>query len=571
MAMGNAIRADFAKLVNMVREVILIAKDIAGIAKSIIDLPGDLIRAIKGPIMAAIEEVKGAWAEVAASIHNFPIDMRKLGLEATNAGISADGLATVADAGSVRSAGLTSTGTAGATAGTDGTNAARPGAGAGSTAPKVNASPLIDTILNDPVIGGPLLAVTNLDQLTLPINLQIKIQEEVNRVRNYTRQNFTEMKEFAQSFSRDSAVAFGLGDATTDATLGYYSAVYPSGNRKPTRKEFDLLNALRSFVRVLDDLTVFEVKGDNAINESFNFIGKLAPGANIAFNISKSKRAVPVIYEKTIEEMAQFYLGDSNRATEIVILNGLAAPFIDETGTDATLLSNATGNSLNISDGSALYIGQKIILSSTVVVPFSRAILDIRKLSPSHYLISVDGAADLSRLKLTNSAKITYFQRGTVNSNNTIFIPSNLDISQVPDRMRPLPYYFQDVDGLAKFTGVDIALGSNNDIVMSKNGDLALAGGLANLQQALKIKFITPRGSLIRHQGFGCGITPGTSQADTSAGEVKDQAEATISADSRFSEIQFLQIAINGPVLSINGSVGVNSSNAVLPFSLAVS
>ncbi len=291
---------------------------------------------------------------------------------------------------------------------------------------------------------------------------------------------------------------------------------------------------------------------------------------NIELNTSKSKKAVPVIYDKTIAEMAQIYLGDAERATELVLLNGLVPPFIDENGTIATFLSNATGTSFNIADGSALYIGQKIILSSTTVVPFSRAILDVKKLSSGHYMVTVDGASTLNTLKLANSAKMTWFKRGTVNSNNTIFIPSNLDLGEVPKRMRPLPYYFKDTDGLSRYSGVDIALGSNSDIIMDTNGRVGLVGGLANLEQALRLKFITAKGTLNRHPGYGCGIVPGTSVADTSASDIRDQAEATVSSDRRFGEIQFIQVSIAGPIVNIRGAVSVNATDSVLPFSMSI-
>jgi len=560
---GNAIRADFARLVNVVRELILIGKDLAGIAKTIVDLPGDLVLAAKGPILSAVADVEGAWKSVEKSFNQFPKNFINTLLGETNQG-SPD------TQGNQTTSALLSTNDQ---SGSTGTNVAadRPGPAAGSVNKPVSSTPLLDKILSDSNFGGPLLDAIPLDLLNIPSNLQNKIADEIARVRNYNRQDFVKMKSFAEQFSRDCAVSFGLGDTTTDTTLRYYSVNYPSVTRRPSRKEMDLLKAIRDLVRILDEFTAFEVAGDNSINESFNFIGSLASSAGLNVRESAGKIAVPVLYGKTLEEIARYYLDDSGRAIEIALLNGLAPPFIDEDGVYQSLLSNGNGNNISIEDGSALYIGQKIILSSEVVVPFSRTIVNVKRLNNNNYLITVDGDDNLSILELGDEAKIQYFAKGTVNSNNTIFIPSNDAPNNIPSRLRPLPYYFQDIDQLSNFTGVDIALGSDNDVVLSKTGKVVLVGGMANLQQALRLKFITEKGSLLRHPSYGSGLQPGTAVTDITANEVKDQAISTIISDARFGEVQFISVDLQGPILRLSGGVTVNANNSVLPFSFRIS
>ncbi len=564
--LANAIRADFARIVNMVRELILIAKDVAGIAKSIVDLPTDLIMAAKGPILSAVADVEAAWKNVAKSFSQFPKNFVNSLLGEVSQG-------TPDIQGNQTASALLSTKDQSGAGNTGGLQVAsgRPGPGAGSINKIASSTPLLDKILSNPSFGGPLLDTVPLDLLNVPSNLQNKIQDEIDRVRSYTRQDFVIMKSFVEKFSRDCAVYFGVGDTTTDTAMKYYSVVYPASTRRPSRKEMDLLNGLRQLVRVLDEFSSFEVAGDNSINESFNFIGNIAASAGIDVQESPGKIAVPVIYQKSLEEMADYYLGSSERATEIALLNGLASPFIDEDGTYKSLLSNALKNSFSINDGSSLYIGQKLILSSNIVVPFSRYIVDIKRLNNTHYLITVDGEDNLDSLRLEDEAKIQYFMRGTVSSRDTIYIPSNDIPSNIPKRLRPLPYYFKDVDRLASFTGVDIALGSNNDVIMTKNGGVVLAGGLANLQQALKLKFITPKGALKRHPSYGSGVQPGTSVADITAADIKDQAISSIISDYRFGEVQFISVSLQGPILRLTGAVTVNANSAVLPFGFRIS
>lgn len=563
--LGNAIRQDFAKIVNVVRELILIGKDVAGIVKSVVDLPTDLVLAAKGPILSALADVESAWKDVEKSFQQFPQNF-------TNAllGESKQGSATVQGTQSTSALASTNDQSGSTAGGSTAVSAARPGPTAGSINKIASSTPLLDKILGDPLFGAPLLDKMPLDMLNIPSNLNDKIQDEITRVRDYTRQDFVKIKNFVENFSRDCAVHFGLGDTTTDATLRYYSGRYPSTNRRPSRKEMDLLSALRKLVIVLDEFSSFEVAGTNAINESFNFIGNIAASAGLSVQSSSGKIAVPVLFDKTLDEMALFYLGDSSRAADIALLNNLASPFIDEDGTYQNLLSNGYKNSVSISDGSKLFVGQKIILSSNSVVPFSRYITNIKKLNNTHYVITFDGDNNLDSLELGDAAKIQYFAPATVSSRDTIYIPSNDVPVNIPQRLRPLPYYFQDIDGLASFTGVDIAIGSNNDVILSKTGKVVLVGGLANLQQALKLKFITPKGSLIRHPGYGSGIQPGTASADVSVADIKEQAISSIMSDYRFGEVQFINVSLEGPILRLSGGVTVNANNAVLPFAFRV-
>lgn len=559
---ANAVRADFAKLVNIVREMILIAKDVAGIAKSLVDLPTDLVLAAKGPILSAIADVEAAWKGVADSVSQFPKNFINALLGEANQG-SPDAQGNQSSASS-----LSTKDQSGAS--TSSNSSARPGPSAGSVNKGATSTPMLDKILSNPNFGGLLLDAVPLDLLNTSSNLKGKIADEVARVRAYQRHDFVLMKEFVEHFSRDCAIAFGLGDSTTDSTLRYYSVQYPSSTRKPSRREMDLLTALRDLVKILDDFTAFEIAGDNSINESFNFIGNIAASAGINTETTIGKIAVPVIFDKTLEEMAQYYLGSPEQATEIAILNGLAPPFIDEDGLAQNFLSNGIKNSFSIADGSQLYVGQKIILSSDIVVAFSRLITGVKRLNNTHYLITVDGNSDLDRLSVSKSAKMQYFARGTVSSRDTIFIPSNSVPDNIPKRLRPLPYYFNDVDGLADFTGVDIALSSDGDVIMTKSGNVVLAGGLFNLQQALRLKFITEKGALTRHPNYGSGVTPGTSVADITASGIKDQAISTIMSDYRFGELQFITVNLDGPILRISGGVSVNANSSILPFSFRI-
>lgn len=565
--LANAVRTDVGVLVNGIREAILIAKDVANVAQSVIDLPNELITDIAGPILGAISDVKQAWQGVDASAAGFATGVT----QAANA-ITALANQTFSDSSNPQTLYATqqSSSTLSGTTNSGNQNPSAPGPGGGATAPKSPDASIINSIIKDPITYGPYLDAININSLTIPKNVQKKIDEEVQRVKSLTRQDFQNRIDYVNSFSRDLAVSFGLGDPSYDSINGAVSVAYPPVSRTPSRKELDLLFAIRQYASALNEFAAFELSGDNAIQESFSFIGQIATSQGINLNTSQGKIAVPIPYGATIQEIAQQFTGDADNASEIILLNGLIAPYIDETGTILPFLSNGNLNSFSISNANDLYIGQKVILSSTIVPQFARKILSIKNSGPNHYLVTVDGNPTLGTLSSLQSAQIQYFARGSISSRDSIFVPAPVLPPDLPERLRPLPYYFNDVDNLAAFTGVDWALGSNNDIILTKNGDIALVGGIANLTQALRLKFLTPKGSLRRHPNYGFGLLPGTPTSDIDPIALKKDINQFIGSDPRFGEVQQMVITLQGPILAISGSVTVASVNKVLPFNLVV-
>ena len=568
LAVLGAVRADVQTLANNIRETILIAKDVAGVAKTAIDMPGQLLTDFAGPILGAVDNVVNSWQGVIATANNFKNNNKQavnaiIGLsKQIKADASAPSSLYATQQSSSALSGLTNAGNP---------SPSNPGSTGGATSPTSNPASLVTSVLKNPSQYSPFLDAIKLDSLVIAKNVQDKIDAEIERVRAYTRQDFANQKEYAKEFARDLAVYCGLGDSTTDAVNGYVGVTYPASNRKPSRDELDLLFSLQQYITVLNDLSRFEISQDNSINNAFSFIGQLTQGTGINIDQTQGKIAVSVPYGATMQDIAQQYTGNADNAASIILLNGLKPPYIDETGTIQFFLSNGNTNSFNIANGNDLWIGQKVLLSSSTNPQFSRLITNVQMISNNNWLVTVDGDSNLGNLTTVQKAQIQYFARGTVSSRNSIFIPATQAPSNLPDRLKPLPYYFKDVDNLAAFTGVDIALGSNNDIIMDKHGNLALVGGIANLQQALKLKFLTPKGSLRRHPNYGFPVTPGTPTSEISFKDLHTDIQQLIGADPRFGEIQGFQLNLAGPVLMVSGGVTVNANGKVLPFALNTS
>jgi hypothetical protein len=214
-----------------------------------------------------------------------------------------------------------------------------------------------------------------------------------------------------------------------------------------------------------------------------------------------------------------------------------------------------------------LFIGQRIVLKSNGVSPFSRKIISVEKISDTNYLISVDGNADLDNLLLSENASVQGYLPGTVNSQDQIYIPTNLP-AQEDDRVAPIPAF--ENDKLTKISKVDWLLDDGGDIAINNVGDVRLANGLNNLVQALKLKVSIQKGSLIRHPEFGLNISSGVSISDISSGQIFNDLNKIITDDPRFSGIQRLDIKISGPTVTIDMAVSIANGSGIIPISFSV-
>jgi len=113
-------------------------------------------------------------------------------------------------------------------------------------------------------------------------------------------------------------------------------------------------------------------------------------------------------------------------------------------------------------------------------------------------------------------------------------------------------------------------LTDNYDIAIDGNGDFRFAAGLTNLVQALKIKFITEKGSLLAHPDFGLGVTPGINSADFTASDLFQEIGSMVLADGRFASIQSLTVSVDGPNLSINLQVKLRDNLGVVPINFTI-
>ena len=261
------------------------------------------------------------------------------------------------------------------------------------------------------------------------------------------------------------------------------------------------------------------------------------------------------------------YLGDPQRWLEIVTLNQLREPYIDENGFVLPLLSNADGRFVVVGNKEDLFLGQTIFINSNTQNSTARKIIGIKNLSQTSFLLTLDGLANLSVFTTTDQAYIQAYLPGTVNSQNTIFVPS--DLPSPPDDMINIPTSVANVNlvGLSK---VDWLLTPQGDLAITNVGDFRLAAGITNLIQALTIKLGTRFGTSLLNPDFGLSVAPGVMVSDTSASDIYNQITNLITADPRFSAISGLQVNVQPPMVGISLGVQLAGIQGLFPISFTL-
>jgi len=556
----RAVRSDAQAVFNNLRELSLVVKDAAGLVFTAIDLPRQIVNDLKSTIEDSIENISSAFTPPSDRFRDQP------GLQGSvNKITNVGGLSPQSKAGTVAQS-ITNQRRA-----NEGLSREAVQAGAlGTDAAQRTQVDTLNNVFENPEENFDFFNTINVDQLQLTPEQQIAIEDDQERTSLITINDLRETKQDLLTLSNQISNNFGALDSTYASIFGLPE---PQERSLPlTVEENEVLASIFETIQVIDILT--STKQFDSLNEesSLEFVGGIANEANINFNTPPSKLLAPVPFGSSIEEISAKYLRDADRFLEIATLNNLRSPYIDEEGFIYDLLSNASGRQFNVNDTEALlFIGQKIILQSDIVPPFSRKITNVEQIGDGNFLVTVDGLNNLGNLTTADGARMQTFLPGTVNSQNQIYIPSDEPSSVEDDQVFNIPGVSDNQ--LAKLSKVDFLLTEEFDIAINSVGDFRLATGLTNLVQALKMKIKTQRGTLLRHLDYGLGLEYGVSVADINNGLIINELNRLVTEDERFQAVTQVSLRLSGSTLGIDMVVQLANNNGVLPvnFDLKVS
>jgi hypothetical protein len=553
----QGVRADIQQvLFTPLRQTLLLVKDAVGVVLTAVDLPTDIISDFREPLLEA--------AALPSTVSN---SLSRIGPAGSGRrDQSASTSAALSDAAKVEamfrslsiSSGKADTGAGRPSIRDNKGNffAGPPGPGGAAPANKVSANPSKNF---------EFFATIRPSDLSLRPDTIRKIEAERNSVKLLKRKDFEIFRDNTLRVLADFADFVGAGNATFTSTFGLPQR---TSNRTPTDSEWETMNALSQIAQQYDTMAASAQIDRDPIN-SMEYVAGLAARSGIAFRTARSKFAVPFPYGYTLEKLSAKYLGTPDRWMEIATLNGLRAPYVDETGFKLGLLTNGNGNQVIVNSIDNLYVGQQVWMSSNSVRRETRRIQQILQLSASQYAVLLDGAADLGRFTTVAGAFLEAFLPGTVNSQQQIYIPSSASPSEEDFLVKSIPGvdYF---DPLVRSGGIDLLLTPDGDLVITPDGDGRLAVGLTNLIQKARLAIGTPRGALLHHPDYGIGLLPGTSTADLTASQVLTDLQQLFKGDSGYLGVQSAGVLKKGNSLQVRVSIGIAGTGQYVPVSVEI-
>ena len=541
----KAVRADFRQVFDQARKVTLLYKDLGGLALSVSDLSNQISRDITAATKKRVADTAQGDAAFKSAFGVSSNKSKSSGnkIKSTVASIKQNAEVNEGVSDEQVAAGLL-----------------------GKEAKDTNEASNLNNVFNEPEGNFDFFNAISLDELTLTPQQNIAIQDEIEKNSLISIEEIKEISKNLQSLVLDITNNFGAGDANFSKIFGRPA---PKERTIPmTIEEFELVVALENAILELNISTATRELDDSRRQSPLEYVGGLADDSGIPFNSSSTaKFLAPVPYGLTIEQISARYLGNPDRYNEIITLNGLRSPYIDEEGFSYSFLSNGDGRQFNVSSKENLFIGQKVQLSSNTVPMFTRKITSIEKISDTNFLITVDGSGDLNSLTTVANARLKAFLPGTVNSQNQIYIPSDEIITEEA-RTYDIPFLKEDT--LTGFSKVDWLIDDYGDVVVNSFGEMALANGTTNLVQALKMKIMTQKGSLLSNPDFGLGLTPGVSVSEVDIENVLVDLRDMVLQDPRFSDIENIELNVLPPTVSISINAVLANGKGIFPINFSV-
>ena len=528
----GAVRSDVETPIDALRQTALFVKSLAGTSPTVADLPSQKIQDFSSSAATSMNTLS---ASIASTNSDSGVrDSLNLVVQSQNQneGLSANAVA---------------------------------GGQLGSLAAMNQSLNPANAIFDQPLGNFTLLDEVSVSDLSLNSAQQAVIDKILDDAKNTTIDTLKKYRATIQQLVLQLSNSFGTGSA-------YYNQIYglppPIPRLQPiTLDEYDILKSLYDTLAAYDILTATTEVDDNNVETTMEYVAGLANTAGITFNTATSKILAPVPFGLTIEEIAARYLGDPQRWLEIATLNGLRDPYIDEDGFQLDLLSNATGRQVTVASETNLYVGQKVVIHSSTQMPSARTILDIDRLSDTNFLLTLDGLPDLDNFITTDGAYVQAYLPGTVNSQQKIFIPSDLPVSDDSNIVPPSSTSGDPLTGLSK---VDWLLTDSGDLAVNNYGDMRYSSGITNIIQALRIKFGSQLNTLLLHPNFGLGVKVGTISSEIQIQNLYNAINSMIEQDPRFVGVSRLQITLNGPTLGISLAVQLPNQTGVFPISFAL-
>jgi hypothetical protein len=437
---------------------------------------------------------------------------------------------------------------------------------AGMLAPSVPAvSHEANDVFDNPGDHYSTLAALRPSDVAAPPAANKAIADEKARLSALTRLDFENRVGLIQKALEAFTSLRGLGDATYNALHGITPA---TSDTPPTQLDYDTSFQLNRAMLEVSRLAVV-APGPTNTTPSIGFLKALHDRSGIPFNAPQSKFLATLPHGETLEKLSERYLGDPDRIGEIIALNNLRAPYVDEEGFSLPLLTPGVDNEVVLGSSTNLVEGQAVWISSTATPTTMRRVVSMTENTPGFVTVVVDGDATMGSYSPAAGAALRAFLPGTVNSQTPLWIPSQ-DPPDFTETGTPGTDLVSQADLMAAVSGTDLLLTNKNDLVVTADGDWLLASGFVNVLQQARILLGLRQGTLLRHLQMGLPLDVGGSVADLDARSLLAAAQTLFDGDPAFSGVDAAAVQVQAPVAHLGLHVGIKGIPKKIPITLDV-
>jgi hypothetical protein len=282
----------------------------------------------------------------------------------------------------------------------------------------------------------------------------------------------------------------------------------------------------------------------------------------------------PVPFSGSLEEMSNRYLGDTTKWFELVTINNLQPPYVDENGTKYMLASPGGLNNVTITSepSSDVHVGQTVKVGSVTYIEESRVVERKTLNDDGSMTLILSGDQTLNSLVPSDKAYVRIYKPNTVNSSSLILIPSDVR-SSIPTPLTPTSDRLRRLDKDLLSFGIDLKRNEfTGDLEIDGNGNIAMAIGMENIRQAVYWAVQTSPNSLPFHpdKGFDLGIGETFFGSETEMSLLAGIISKNILQDPRFSSCEVANITSAGNSISMRLLVTVGDSGTPLPLSFVL-
>lgn len=303
-----------------------------------------------------------------------------------------------------------------------------------------------------------------------------------------------------------------------------------------------------------------------------------------ALNNTQAVQAVPIFDNDTIWSLAMRVYGDPSRFIDLVVINGLRAPYIVADAANKVSGTLAWGESILAPTRRVASQVDPSLISSTVPTYSSVCTLTsvLKVLLIDATMRDIDWRTDQwIGYTVTLRSGLATEERRVVVANTTTQLTVNYDWTVPPavnDEYQLTMVLFnaqRPVTEEAKAYGRDLLLKFNRKdgtttygrstatIVFNSRGDLATATGVDNMIQAVRLRSETEQGRHAFHKLFGLLLPIGRSWSEANALFYAYFARKSLIADRRITSVSKARITLQGGTMTFSAEVQLAQARKV--------